>query len=115
MPANVRTKYETNAGAIHPIVLKPDTASAAGTPPAGAVTQSIKAKVSKSTRAYGLRPRGLTLSRTLGTAPDTFTKTTFLPVLTEANFNAAAAAIGATILVGTTSWTVVAKRPEDFN
>lgn len=115
MPANVRTKYETNAGAIHPILLKPDTASAAGAPPAGAVTQNIKAKVTKSTRAYGLRPRGLTLSRTLGTAPDTFTKTTFLPVLTEARFNEAAAAIGATVTVGTTAWVVVGKRAEDFN
>ncbi len=115
MPANTRTKYETDGNAIHPITMKPKTFAAAGTPPAGSVTQNIKVQISKSTRAYGIKPRGCTLSRTLGTAPDTFTKTTFLPVLTPAAFDTAAFAIGASITIDSIAWVVVGRRAEDFN
>jgi hypothetical protein len=114
MPANTRTKYESDDAAIYALTLTPDYAAKAGTPPTGAVTSPIKAKVSKSTRAFGIKPRGVTLSRTLGTAPDTFTKTAFLPVLTPAAFGSAGFALGATITIGSTAWTVVGKRSEDY-
>lgn len=114
MPARTRTRYEGDEGDIYAITLSPDYAAKAGAAPTGTVTSPIKAKVSKSSRAYGIRPRGVTLSRTVGTAPDTFTKTTFLPVLTPAAFNSATFALDASITIGTTVWTVVAKRPEDY-
>lgn len=114
MPAKTRTKYETNDAEIHAILMSPDFAAKAGTAPAGAVTSPIKVKISKSNRAYGIRPRGVTLARTVGTAPDTFTKSTFLPVLTPTAFNSATFALDAKITIGGTEWTVVGKRGEDY-
>lgn len=114
MAARTRTKYEADEGDIYAIILSPDYAAKAGAAPAGTVTSPIKAKVSKSSRAYGIRPRGVTLSRTIGTAPDTFNKTTFLPVLTPSAFSSATFALGATITIGSTTWTIVGKRPEDY-
>jgi hypothetical protein len=95
--------------------LKPPTAAAAGTPPSGEVTQNVKIKVTKSSREFGIKPRGVALSRTLGTAPDTFTKQAFLPVLTPAAFATPAFAIGSSITIGGVVWTVVGRRAEDFN
>lgn len=115
MATNVLTKYETNAGAIHPIVLKPVTFSAAGDPPAGAVTQSVKVQISKSKRAYGIKPRMLVLSRTQGTGELSFKTISYLPVLTPTDFNAADAQVGQTIVVGTITWTIVGRTEEDFN
>lgn len=114
MASRVRTKYEADDGTIYAMVMSPTYAPAAGVAPTGAVTSPIKAKISKSTKAYGIKPRGVTLSRTLGTEPDTFTKTTFLPVLTASVFASAAFSLGATITIDGTAWTVVAKRGEDY-
>lgn len=114
MPARTRTKYESDDAEVYAISLSPDFAAKAGAAPSGGVTSPIKVKVSKGNREYGLRPRGVTLSRTLGVAPDTFTKTTFLPVLTQAAFASAAFALDAKITIGTTEWTVVSKRGEDY-
>lgn len=114
MAARTRTKYEADDGTIHPILMTADYAAAAGAAPAGAVNSDIKVKISKGNKEYGIRPRGVTLSRVAGTAPDTFTKTTFLPVLTETAYDSAAFANNATISIGSTSWTVVGKRPEDY-
>lgn len=114
MPAKTRTKYEADEGDIYAILLSPDYAAKAGTAPTGTVTSPIKAKVSKSTREYGIRPRGVTLARTIGTAPDTFVKNTFLPVLTPSAFASATYALDAKITIGSTEWTVVSKRGEDY-
>lgn len=114
MPARTRTRYESNDGEVHAIMLSPDYAAKAGAAPTGAVTSPIKVKVSKGSREYGIRPRGVTLARTIGTAPDTFTKTTFLPVLTETAFASATFALDAKISIGSTEWTVVGKRGEDY-
>lgn len=114
MAARTRTKYEADDGTIHPITMTPDFAAAAGTSPAGAVNSDIKVKISKGNQEYGIRPRGVTLSRVAGTAPDTFTKTTFLPVLTPTAYDSAAFATNASVTVGGVAWTVVSKRPEDY-
>lgn len=114
MPAQTRTKYESDEGDIYAIRLSPDYAAKAGAAPTGAVTSPIRAKVSKGNREFGIRPRGVTLARTLGTAPDTFVKTTFLPVLTPTAFSSSTFALDAKISIGSTEWTVIAKRPEDY-
>lgn len=115
MAANVRTRYETDAGDIHPIILRPETYTVAGTPPAGLPTQNIKAMVSKSKQAYGLRPRGLNMGRTVGTAPDTFTKTRFLPILTPTDFALPGNQVGSSITIGGIAWIVIGRQGEDFN
>lgn len=114
MPAKVRKKYEADDATVHQILLTPDYAAVAGTEPAGAITSPIKAKVTKSNREFGLRPRGVGLVRTVGTAPDTFVKRAFLPVLTATGFVAPAFAIGATITIGTVNWTIASKHNEDY-
>lgn len=114
MAARTNTKYESDEGTIHPISLTANFATAAGTPPAGAVNSSIKAKVTKSNREAGLRPRGVRLFRTLGTAPDTFKRYAFLPVLTAAGLASATFAPGATITIGTVAWTVSTRVQEDY-
>lgn len=114
MPALTRTKYEADDGTIHPIRFTADFAAKAGTPPTGAVNSDIKAKITKSNREYGLRPRRVGLARTVGTAPDTFSKTTFLPVLTPTAYASSAFAIDAKITIGTVEWTVISRQGEDY-
>ncbi len=114
MVARTRTKYESDEGGIYALLLSPDYAAKAGTAPGGTVTSPIKAKVTKSSREYGIRPRGVTLSRVLGTAPETFTKSAFLPVLTPAAFSSATFALDAKITIGGIEWTIVGKRGEDY-
>lgn len=114
MPAKTTTKYEANDGSIHALLLDPDRFAVAGTPPTGAIDSNIKAKISKGNREFGLRPRGVQLARVVGTAPDTFRKYAFLPVLTLTAFASATFAIGATITIDGTNWEVVAQVPEDY-
>lgn len=114
MVAKVRTKYESDAGTIHSILLSPDYATAAGTAPTGAVSSPVKVKVTKTNRQFGIKPRGVTLVRTVGTAPDTFVKRAFLPVLSATAFVGTGFAIGSTINIGTVAWTISGKKNEDY-
>jgi hypothetical protein len=109
-----RSKYEADNGQIHLINLDADRLAEAGTPPAGDSNSSIRAKVSKTNREYGIRPRGVRLARTVGTAPDTFVKYSFLPVLTPAAFNGAGFSLGGSITIGTIQWEIIARINEDF-
>lgn len=108
------TKYEADSGLIHRIGLFPDRAAAAGAAPQGSISSDIKVKISKSKGEYGIRPRGVSISRIVGTAPDQFRRTSFLPVLTEASFDSDVFAPGATIAIDGTNWTVSARVAEDF-
>lgn len=114
MVAKVTTKYEADSGQVHGLIMEPTRLAVAGTVPTGAVSSPIKAQISKSNREFGLRPRGVRLAKIIGTAPDTFRKYSFLPVLLATEFNTAPFAIGATITIAGTDWTVVAKVPEDY-
>ena len=114
MASQVKVKYEDDNGDIYLMRMSPDFAAEAGNEPAGGVTTDVKPKISKTNREHGIRPRGVRLARTLGTAPDTFTRYTFLPVLTQVQFLSPAYALGASITIGTTAWTVVSKQGEDF-
>lgn len=114
MAALIRTKYEADSGLIHPLKLTPDYAAAAGTEPAGDPNSRIKAHISKSNRQHGLRPRGVTLARTVGTAPDTFVKYTFLPLRSQADATSAAYNTGASVTVAGSTWEVVGYSPEDY-
>lgn len=114
MVAKTVTKYEADSGDIHGILLHPDKAAVAGSPPTGDVSSPIKAKISKTNKEYGIRPRGVRLARIIGTAPDTFKKYAFLPVLTSAAMGTPAFAIGATITIGGVAWIVVSHEGEDY-
>lgn len=114
MAVKTVVKYEANDGTIHSLLLDPDRASEAGTPPAGNVNSKIKAQMSKTNKEFGLRPRGVRLARVIGTAPDTFKKYTFLPVLTPTEWSSATFQNGATITIDETNWEVVAAIAEDY-
>lgn len=81
-------KYQTDAGTVVRIRVSDETIAAAGNAaPAGAVDdQKIFAFASNpgSKRKKALNARGLILGRTVGTAPDTAVKYTFLPIFTKA-------------------------------
>lgn len=106
-------KYEADNGDIYAIRLSTEKYAAAGTPPTGGVTQPTTVKVSKAGRSFGLRPRGVTLGRTFGTAPDTFKKYIFLPALTPTAFASADFQKGATIAIDGQDWIVVGRSLED--
>lgn len=114
MAALTLGKYEADSGDIHPIRMATERYNAAGTPPTGEINNDINVKVSKSDREFGIRPRGVRLVRTLGTAPDTFKRYSFLPVLTETAYSGAGFNKGAEVTVDGVAWTVAAKVAEDF-
>lgn len=114
MPARTDTKYESDLGTIHRILLTPDFAAAAGAAPAGDITSNIRPKVSKSNGEFGLRPRGVRVSRTLGTDPDTFKKYAFLPVLSATVFAGTTFNSGAEVTIGGITYTVVSRVSEDY-
>ena len=115
MVALTNTKYEGDSGRIHAIALTPAYAAVAGAPPAGDVDDNLKPKISKNSREFGLRPRGVSCSRTVGTGDDTAKKYTFVPVLGATTFLTAAYALGATLNIDGTTWTIINRFPEDYN
>lgn len=114
MPVLSSVKYEGNDAQVYTLKLTSDYAAAAGTEPIAGVTTDIKPKVSKTNREHGIRPRGVRLVRTIGTAPDTFKKYAFLPVLTNAEWASGTYAPGAAINIGTTAYTIVSRISEDY-
>ena len=109
-----KTKYLSDAGRVHLLVMDADRIAQAGAPPTTGEASSIRAKISKSNREYGIRPRGVRLGRTVGTAPDTFTKYSFLPVLTPTAYNGTGFQLGGTITIGEITWEIVARVNEDY-
>lgn len=108
------TLYTANSGLIHKIRLSPESAAAAGTPPAGPATSDIIVKVSKANAEFGIRPRNVRLSRTVGTGATAFREYKTLPVLTPTDFASPTFAIGATITIGGVTWTIIVRNEEDF-
>lgn len=110
----VKSKYEADNGTIHPIRLSSTAAAQAGTEPGGAVSSNIPAKVSKGNREFGLRPRGVRLYRSVGTAPNLFNKYKFLPLRSIADATDADYAPEAVVAIDGVSWKVAARVPEDY-
>lgn len=78
--------------------------------PAGARDVDESVAVGKNRNSIGLHARGFRLGRTVGTAPNTFTRTTFFPVCAAAQYSGTA--IGSTITLSGVAWTVLSKTPE---
>lgn len=110
MVAKTKTKYEADSGTVHKITIATANVTAAGAAPGGAVDSPVRAKVSRSKREYGLAPRGVRLGRTVGTAPDTFVKYAFLPILTPTAFDAIT--IDQSITYSGNAYKVISKIPE---
>ena len=108
------SRYLADNNDVHAIRLSPARLAVAGAPPAGAVTSEINVKVSKSNREYGIRPRGVVLSRPVAPGPDDKIFRSFLPVLTPTAFASATFAKGANLIVGGTTWIIISKQNEDY-
>lgn len=83
------SKYESDAGTIHPIRVQPETITAlANAAPAAATNSDISAVVSLTRRQRGLRPRYVTVKFS-DTVPDGYATGTALriPILTPAVFD----------------------------
>ena len=108
MVAFALVKYETDAGTVVRIRMSTEGAAAAGNvPPAGAVDDAkIFAFASNpgSKRKKALNARGVVLGRTVGVAPNTFVRRTFLPILTRARLDAIAT--DAEVTIGGQTYTV---------
>lgn len=85
-----RSRYEAGNGEIHPIRVQPETLTLSvggetNTPPAGATTIGLSAKVSGSKRQFGLSARTVSFVWT-GAVPDGFdpSGTIRLPILRPA-------------------------------
>lgn len=107
-------KYLADSGQIHLGVMDADRIAIAGAEPDAAATSSIRVKISKSNREYGLRPRGVRLARTIGVAPDTFVKYAFLPVLNGDDFESPQFGLGVEKTYGGNTWEIIGKVNEDF-
>lgn len=110
----VGAKYESDSGNVHPLRITADFYDAAGTPPGGDIDSQVKAEIYKSNREFGLGCRGARLGRTVGTAPNTFVKYSFIPILTAAQYNTGDFVVGSEITVGSTTWTIISLKPEDY-
>lgn len=106
--------YELDAAAnIAPIVmlLRVSDGELAATPVSDkAVTLSAHVLNSGSTRKFGVHPRGLRLSREVGVAPNTFTKSKFLAIPSQAAMDAIA--VGDDLSVGGSAWRIAGKRAQ---
>lgn len=115
MAVRTLTKYESNTGTIHGISLSAVTAAVTGNPPpAGAVDSPINAKISKSEREYGIRPRGVRIFLLVGTSPNQFKRYAFIPILTPTTAGQAAFQKGQTISYKGDNWTIATVVPEDY-
>jgi hypothetical protein len=114
MALAVNSKYESDKGTIHSIRMTAEYAAVAGTEPQAAVNSDIKVKISKSNREFGLRPRGVTLVRVLGTAPNQFKKYTFLPLRSKTDAADAAYSSNAIVAIDGVDWKVVSTQKEDY-
>ena len=83
----IRTKYESNAGTIHPIRLQPETVAAyENEAPTGAINSPISAVVSLTRRQRGLRPRYISVVLTAA-KPDYKAGTIYkIPILSATKF-----------------------------
>lgn len=107
--AFVDRAYETDVGVVA-LIRQSDAEVAASGGAGGTVDAPFHVLASGSRRRFGIHARGVRLTRVVGTAPNTFTKSSFLCFPTSAAYDAIA--VGSTITVGANSWTVSAKVAE---
>lgn len=110
------SKYETNAGEIHPVRVQPETLTAtfgstANAAPSGSVTNNQRAKVTKGKRQYGIGCRTITL--TFGASPPSDYRAysyITIPVMQQSVWDAITD--GSTVTYRSTAGTVQYKTPE---
>lgn len=84
----VNSKYETDAGAIRPIRVQPETIAAAWNPAASGTAQGDLVRVSGGRRRIGMKARSVTLKQNIGSPVNGFqpVRSVTLPVMTPTAF-----------------------------
>jgi hypothetical protein len=107
--AFVSRAYASDSGFVALIRQSTQEAAASGGD-GGTVDAPFHVLASGSRRRFGIHARGVRLSRVVGTAPDQFTRNSFLAFPSVAAYNAIA--VGSQINVGAQAWVVSSKIPE---
>lgn len=108
--AFVDRSYATDQGFV--CLIRQSTAEAAASGGAGGDADApFHVYSSGSRRRFGIHARAVRLTRVVGAAPNTFTKSSMLSYPTAAAW--AAAVVGAAIAVGGVNWTISSKVPEE--
>lgn len=99
-------RYSSDTGLTHPIRLSSAVAAAQPTAPTagGPYDSLISAKVGRTNREIGLKPRQILLTRTAGAAPNVKTYYDRMPVCTAADLATLKAA--GTVTINGVVWTV---------
>jgi hypothetical protein len=97
--------YTDDAAVTHPIRISTAAATAqTSVATQGTATSKISARVGGSRRQRGLLARGVRLTRKVGTAPNQGTRSTFLPILKKADWDALTE--GSSVTVDSVAYTV---------
>lgn len=105
------SKYETDDGPIRPIRIQPETLTVADNAEPAAGSDGAFVKISGSKRSYGVHPRYLTLSRSVGSADYGSAKAyARIVILTPAAHDAAV--VGATVAYAGVDWIIASKTDE---
>ncbi len=114
----MRSKYQADSNTVHPIRLKAAPIALQGDVSGLTVNSDVKVKISKTNREFGIRPRGVTLYReisaTEGGTTVTVVKYTFMPVLTQAAYNAATLNPESSVTYLGNTWKVLERKKEDY-
>lgn len=106
-----KVNYESDTlGLIIRAKLSEGELAVAGTPPAASADAQLTVYGSGSRKRHGVHARGVRLTRVVGTAPNTFTKSTFLTCVSAARY--AELNAGDSVTISGTAWTVSDKVPE---
>lgn len=109
-----KAAYTDDAGVTHPIRLSGAVLTAGAFTANDPATSRVPAKVSKSKREFGLGPRGVHLSRNIGTAAVPNMRYKFLPIATPAAALSSLYAENAVVAIDGTNWTVGSFKAEDY-
>lgn len=114
MAAVVQTTYTADNGTdIYRMRLSQEDFDAQPTTPTDTPTRKMYAKISRSSKAFGIKPRTVTLARTIGTAPDTAEKYKKLAVSTLADWTTITDT-DSTLTIGGQTWRVVGGENESI-
>jgi hypothetical protein len=111
MPSFVLSKYESDAGTVHPVKVQPSTITAWNAAPTAAYN-APQVRVSGGKRRIGIKCRSVALAQNIGAAVNGFQpiRVIRVPVLDPTAFEALD--IGETVTYNTTSWRVYGKTKE---
>lgn len=116
--ANLNVVYFSDSNSKYLIRLSQDKLNLFGNNAGVGQTATIplRAKVSRSAREYGIRPREITLNKvtlvTIGGSQVTATRYAVIPVVRRQDFDGVA--LGSQVTYKGQQWTVINKRGEDF-